>query len=155
MTSYKALLALGLVSALAGAAHAQAETPAPGVVVQGSSDVQSGGLPAARVGDGTTTPGGGVVIYLLQGVIAGAVGWWLFGAARWSGFFLSLLAVIAAHAAHVVVLHFGGDPGWYAEDLVYYPEDHVRDYVLGTGGFAIGWLLLGLLRRGGRRRRSA
>ena len=61
MTLHKALLAVGLVSAIAGAAHAQTEAPAPGVVVQGSSDVQSGGLPAARVGDGTTTPGGGVV----------------------------------------------------------------------------------------------
>ena len=57
---HKALLTIGLVSMIAGAAHAQSETPAPGVVVQGSSDVQSGGLPAARVGDGTTTPGGGV-----------------------------------------------------------------------------------------------
>ena len=61
MTLHKALLTLGLLSAIAGVAHAQSETPAPGVVVQGSSDVQSGGLPAARVGDGTTTQGGGVV----------------------------------------------------------------------------------------------
>ena len=61
MTLHKALLALSLVSAIAGTAHAQTEAPAPGVVVQGSSDVQSGGLPAARVGDGTTTPGGSVV----------------------------------------------------------------------------------------------
>ena len=52
---HKALLTLGLVSMIAGAAHAQSETPAPGVVVQGSSDVQSGGLPAARAGDATTT----------------------------------------------------------------------------------------------------
>jgi len=61
MTLHKALLTLGLLSAMAATAHAQTETPAPGVVVQGSSDVQSGGLPAARVGDGTTTQGGGVV----------------------------------------------------------------------------------------------
>ena len=61
MTLHKALLTFGLLCAITGVAHAQSETPAPGVVVQGSSDVQSGGLPAARVGDGTTTPGGGVV----------------------------------------------------------------------------------------------
>ena len=58
---HKALLTVGLVCLIAGPVQAQSETPAPGVVVQGSSSVQSGGLPAARVGDGTTTPGGGVV----------------------------------------------------------------------------------------------
>ena len=59
MTLHKALLTAGLVSLIAGAAYAQAEAPAPGVVVQGSSDVQSGDLPAARAGDATS--GGGVV----------------------------------------------------------------------------------------------
>jgi uncharacterized Zn-binding protein involved in type VI secretion len=59
--SHQALLTLGLVVALAGVAHAQSEAPAPGVVVQGSSNVQSGNLPAARVGDATTGPNGGVV----------------------------------------------------------------------------------------------
>jgi uncharacterized Zn-binding protein involved in type VI secretion len=59
--SHQALLTLGLVVALAGAAHAQSEAPAPGVVVQGSSNVQSGNLPAARVGDATSNPDGGVV----------------------------------------------------------------------------------------------
>jgi len=61
MTLHKALVTLGLLSAIAATAHAQTETPAPGVVVQGSSNVQSGDLPAARVGDATTTPNGGVV----------------------------------------------------------------------------------------------
>lgn len=61
MTPHRTILLLGLVSAMASAAHAQPETPAPGVVVRGSTDVQSGGLPVARQGDGTTTPGGGVV----------------------------------------------------------------------------------------------
>ena len=60
MTLHKALLTAGLAALIAGAAHAQAEAPASGVVVQGSSDVQSGGLPAARVGDATTAPDGGV-----------------------------------------------------------------------------------------------
>jgi uncharacterized Zn-binding protein involved in type VI secretion len=59
--SHQALLTLGLVVALAGAAHAQSEAPAPGVVVQGSSNVQSGNLPAARVGDATSNPDSGVV----------------------------------------------------------------------------------------------
>ena len=59
----KALLALGLISMIAAAADvpAYAQAPVPGVVVQGSSSVQSGDLPAARVGDATTTPDGGVV----------------------------------------------------------------------------------------------
>jgi len=56
MTFQKILLAV--LVAFAGAAHAQA--PAPGVVVQGSLDVVSGGLPAARQTDSTTTPGTGV-----------------------------------------------------------------------------------------------
>ena len=67
MILHKALLALGLVATIAAAAHApaqgqtHAQDPTPGVVVQGSSSVQSGNLPAARVGDATTTPDGGVV----------------------------------------------------------------------------------------------
>jgi uncharacterized Zn-binding protein involved in type VI secretion len=63
MILHKASLALlGLVAMITAAAQAQAQqVPAPGVVVQGSSTVQSGDLPAARVGDATTTPGGGVV----------------------------------------------------------------------------------------------
>ena len=56
MTLQRALIAATVV--FAGAAHAQA--PAPGVVVQGSQDVTSGGLPAARQNDSTTTPGTGV-----------------------------------------------------------------------------------------------
>ncbi len=63
MTLQKALLTLGLAFVIAAPAYAQTtqtEAPASGVVVQGSSDVQSGGLPAARVGDATTTPDGGV-----------------------------------------------------------------------------------------------
>ena len=56
MTLHKALSILGLVCAIAGAAHAQ-EQP-PGVVARGSSDVLSGGLPVARQGDATTSPGG-------------------------------------------------------------------------------------------------
>jgi uncharacterized Zn-binding protein involved in type VI secretion len=59
-TLHKALLTLGLISAIAAPAYAQTEAPASGVVVQGSRDVQSGGLPAARAGDATTTPDGGV-----------------------------------------------------------------------------------------------
>jgi uncharacterized Zn-binding protein involved in type VI secretion len=58
MTLHKALLTVGIVCATAGAA--QSQDPAPGVVVQGSSDVLSGGLPAARQNDSTTTPGTGV-----------------------------------------------------------------------------------------------
>ncbi len=58
MTLHKALLSLGLVSALAGAAYAQEQAPAPGVVARGSTDVLSGGLPVARQGDATTSPGG-------------------------------------------------------------------------------------------------
>ncbi len=60
MTLHKALLTLGLISAIAGATHAQAQEPTPGVVVGGSSDVQAGGLPASRQHDATTTPGSGV-----------------------------------------------------------------------------------------------
>ena len=60
MMLHKTLLTLGLVTALAGAAQAQTEKPASGVIVQGSGDVRSGDLPAARVGDATTTPDGGV-----------------------------------------------------------------------------------------------
>ena len=62
MTLQKTLLTLGLICALVGTAqgqtNAQTEAPAPGVVVQGSSDVQVGDLPAARAGDATS---GGVV----------------------------------------------------------------------------------------------
>jgi len=58
MTLLKAFLTVGIILAIAGAA--QAQDPAPGVVVQGSSDVLSGGLPAARQSDATTTPGSGV-----------------------------------------------------------------------------------------------
>jgi uncharacterized Zn-binding protein involved in type VI secretion len=58
MTFHKALLTVAIVSAIAGVA--QAQDPAPGVVVRGSSDVVSGGLPAARKDDSTTTPGTGV-----------------------------------------------------------------------------------------------
>jgi uncharacterized Zn-binding protein involved in type VI secretion len=53
----KALLTIGLVSGLAvGVAGAQEQ--APGVVVGGSNDVQSGGLPSARAGDVTTATDG-------------------------------------------------------------------------------------------------
>lgn len=58
---HKTLLTVGLVAAFTGAAHAQSGTQPPGVVVQGSSDVRSGDLPAARVGDATTAPDSGVV----------------------------------------------------------------------------------------------
>jgi len=61
MMLHKTLLTLGLVTALAGVARAQSEAPTPGVVVQGSSNVRSGDLPAARVGDATTSPDGAVV----------------------------------------------------------------------------------------------
>jgi uncharacterized Zn-binding protein involved in type VI secretion len=61
MTLHKALLTVSLVSAIAGAAYAQekeqVQAPVPGVVARGSSDVLSGGLPAARAGDATTNPG--------------------------------------------------------------------------------------------------
>jgi uncharacterized Zn-binding protein involved in type VI secretion len=50
----KALLTLALIAATTATVHAQSQTPAPGVVVQGSSDVQSGDLPAARAGDATS-----------------------------------------------------------------------------------------------------
>ena len=78
------LLVFGVVVLIAAAAqdraHAQSETqaPVPGVVVQGSSTVQSGNLPAARVGDATTTPDGGVVQgssnVCIEGKAAGRVG---------------------------------------------------------------------------------
>jgi len=58
MSVHKALLTVGVICVIAGAS--QAQDPAPGVVVQGSSDVLSGGLPAARHSDATTTPGTGV-----------------------------------------------------------------------------------------------
>ena len=81
MTLHKALLALGLVAMIAAdgpsPGSAQAAQP-PGVVVQGSSSVQSGNLPAARVGDATTTPDGGVVEgssnVFIDGKAAGRVG---------------------------------------------------------------------------------
>jgi uncharacterized Zn-binding protein involved in type VI secretion len=62
--THQALLTFGFVIALTGAAAAQTQTPAqepprPGVVVQGSSDVSVGGLPATRSGDATS---GGVVV---------------------------------------------------------------------------------------------
>ena len=55
-----ALLPLGLVLTLAAGANAQddKQPQPPGVVVQGSTDVQVGDLPAARSGDATTSPGG-------------------------------------------------------------------------------------------------
>jgi uncharacterized Zn-binding protein involved in type VI secretion len=53
---HKALLTVALLCIGASAAIAQQ----PGVVVQGSSDVLSGGLPAARQNDSTTTKGTGV-----------------------------------------------------------------------------------------------
>ena len=56
MTLRQALITTALLCIGAGAALAQQ----PGVVVQGSSDVRSGGLPAARQNDSTTTPGTGV-----------------------------------------------------------------------------------------------
>ena len=61
MTLHRALIAAGTLATIV-AAHtlAQAQDPAPGVVVRGSSDVISGGLPAARKDDSTTTPGTGV-----------------------------------------------------------------------------------------------
>jgi uncharacterized Zn-binding protein involved in type VI secretion len=55
MTLHRALLAIALLSSFASAAPAQ-EQP-PGVVVRGSQDVLSGGLPAARKNDATTAPG--------------------------------------------------------------------------------------------------
>jgi uncharacterized Zn-binding protein involved in type VI secretion len=60
MPLQKALLTIGLVFALAGTANAQNndQPQPPGVVVQGSTDVQVGDLPAARGGDATTAPGG-------------------------------------------------------------------------------------------------
>jgi uncharacterized Zn-binding protein involved in type VI secretion len=56
VTLRPSLLTFGLL--IAGATLVQAQTP--GVVVQGGPEVQSGGLPAARQGDATTTPNGGV-----------------------------------------------------------------------------------------------
>jgi uncharacterized Zn-binding protein involved in type VI secretion len=63
MLSHKTLLTAGLVSALALTVGvlvdtASAQEQPPGVVVQGSTDVQVGDLPAARGGDATTAPGG-------------------------------------------------------------------------------------------------
>ena len=58
MTLHKAFPLVCIICALAGATQAQEH--APGVVVQGSPDVLSGGLPAARQNDATTTPGTGV-----------------------------------------------------------------------------------------------
>ena len=65
--THQALLTLGLIGALAGVAQAQTqaqtqtEDPRPGVVIGGSRDVLSGGLPASRQGDATTnTEGAGV-----------------------------------------------------------------------------------------------
>ena len=80
MTLHNALLALGLVAMIAGTAQAQTQAPAqpPGVVVQGSSSVQSGNLPAARVGDATTSSDGLVVEgssnVFIDGKAAGRVG---------------------------------------------------------------------------------
>jgi uncharacterized Zn-binding protein involved in type VI secretion len=78
MNLHKALLALGLVAMTAAVAHVPAYAQTPGVVVQGSSSVQSGDLPAARVGDATTTPDGGVVQgssnVFIDGKAAGRVG---------------------------------------------------------------------------------
>jgi uncharacterized Zn-binding protein involved in type VI secretion len=58
MMLLKALLTVGLLSAIAGTVHAQTQTQPPGVVARGSSDVQVGDLPAARAGDATTSPSG-------------------------------------------------------------------------------------------------
>jgi uncharacterized Zn-binding protein involved in type VI secretion len=58
MTLHKALLTTAIICI--GADAALAQQPAPGVVVQGSSDVRSGGLPATRQNDSTTTPGTGI-----------------------------------------------------------------------------------------------
>ena len=60
MSLQRAFLTLGLISVLTGAANAQdqSQPQPPGVVVQGSKDVQVGDLPAARGGDATTAPGG-------------------------------------------------------------------------------------------------
>ena len=78
MILHKALLALGLVALIAGTAQAQAPAEGPGVVVQGSSSVQSGNLPAARVGDATTSSDGRVVEgssnVFIDGKAAGRVG---------------------------------------------------------------------------------
>jgi uncharacterized Zn-binding protein involved in type VI secretion len=52
------LWGLGLAFALAGTTVALAQTEPPGVVARGSSDVQSGDLPAARAGDATTSQNG-------------------------------------------------------------------------------------------------
>jgi uncharacterized Zn-binding protein involved in type VI secretion len=60
MTLHRAIVILSLVSALSAATAAQSQTEPPGVVVRGSSDVQSGDLPAARAGDATTSPSGTV-----------------------------------------------------------------------------------------------
>ena len=53
MPSWQALC--GLVFGCATAGLACAQTPQPGVIVGGSSEVSIGGLPAARVGDPTQT----------------------------------------------------------------------------------------------------
>jgi uncharacterized Zn-binding protein involved in type VI secretion len=60
MDLHRTLLSAGTIAAisLAAWATASAQDPAPGVVVQGSPDVTSGGLPAARKNDATTTPQG-------------------------------------------------------------------------------------------------
>jgi len=58
MIARKILLGAGFAAVFAGATNAQSQAPAP--VVQGSSTVSSGGLPAARVGDATGS-GGAVV----------------------------------------------------------------------------------------------
>ncbi len=66
MPLHRAFLILGVASMAAGAAQAQSyaqsgapsEPQPPGVVARGSSDVQSGNLPAARAGDATTSPSG-------------------------------------------------------------------------------------------------
>jgi uncharacterized Zn-binding protein involved in type VI secretion len=61
MTLHRALIAAGTLATIVTAQTiAQAQDPAPGVVVRGSSDVISGGLPVARKDDSTTTPGTGV-----------------------------------------------------------------------------------------------
>ena len=55
--SQSTLLILALVAALADTALAQSGRTTPGAIVEGSPNVQSGGLPAARVGDATTPRG--------------------------------------------------------------------------------------------------
>lgn len=56
-----ALLALGGPTLAQTPSAAPPEPPQPGVIARGSSDVQVGGLPAARPGDASTNGGAGAV----------------------------------------------------------------------------------------------